>query len=126
MEQFKLSAANIAATLGDEVGASPEVKALKARLAELGSAALKTGEALALSAPGKPTNFGVGKADPFRVIADSLARVGGGGGFIQVGQTLEAKLLIQNNRYAAQTAENTAVLAGLASQRRPSSIVNQP
>lgn len=126
MDQFKASAATIAGTLAETIGDSQEVKILKARLVELGAAAGKTGEALALSAPGKPGNIGVGKADPFKVIADSLARVGGGGGFIQVGQTLEAKLLIQNNRYAAQTAENTAVLAGAATQRRSTSIVNQP
>ena len=93
---------------------SPETEARLLKLSEIMGNAQKRGEELAAGAQGKPGSPGVGKADPFRVIADSLARVGGGGGFIQVGQTLEAKLLIQNNRYAAQTAENTAVTAAAA------------
>lgn len=107
---------------------SPETDARLSKLQDLIANAQKRGEALNASAIGKPGSIGVGKADPFKVIADSLARVGGGGGFIQVGQTLEAKLLIQNNRYAEQTAENTAITARASQERtwRAPMLLNQP
>ncbi len=104
---------------------SAKTDAAISKLTDLLDAAKRRGEDLAAGAVGKPGSLGVGKADPFRVIADSLARVGGGGGFIQVGQTLEAKLLIQNNRYAAQTAENTRITAQAAATRKNTSLVPQ-
>lgn len=112
--------------LGSTLGTSPEAIALKARLSALGLAAAKTGEALAANAPGKPTGYVV-KADPFKVIADSLARIGGGGGFIQVGMTIEAKNSILIARASQQTAANTAIIANkLMTPTAPSTLSYQP
>jgi hypothetical protein len=110
MEQFKMSADSILGTLGETIGESQEIKTLKARLAGLGQAAEETGKTLSKNTPGKPGNIGVGKADPFKVIADSLARVGGGGGFVQTGQTLESKLLIQQLYYQREQLEQQKIL----------------
>ena len=58
----------------------------------------------------------LGKQDPFAVIASSMAKIGGGGAYIQTGMSAEARQLIKNgraaelgNEIAKQIAKNTSV-----------------
>lgn len=58
----------------------------------------------------------LGKQDPFAVIASSMAKIGGGGSYIQTGMSAEARQLIKNgraaelgNEIAKQIAKNTSV-----------------
>jgi len=111
-------------TVSSAIGDSPEAKLLKSNLLKLGAGALAAGQNLAASAAGKPFGI-VGKADPFKVIADSLASQGGGGGFVQVGQTLEAKKLIEISRYSQATAEATQAMARAGRSSQPGIVTQQ-
>lgn len=51
------------------------------------------------------------KADPYHVIADSLARVGGGGRYVRTGLSIAEKAALDSLRYQQQIATNTAILA---------------
>ena len=120
---FRTAFSSAMETVSMALGDSPEAKSLKSNLQKLAGAALAAGEKSSASASGKPFGI-VGKADPFKIIADSLASQGGGGGFVQVGQTLEAKKLIEISRYSQVTAEATQAMAR-AGRPQQLGVVNQ-
>jgi len=91
---IKMALSDAMSSLG-ELSDSPEARALKGQLAALASAAEKSGAALAKSAPEKLTGYAGMKADPYSVIADSMAKIGGGGGAMRVGMTIEEKQLFE-------------------------------
>jgi tetratricopeptide (TPR) repeat protein len=97
---------NILNTLSD----SPELQAAKAQLGELAGAAKKSGEAIAASTPDKLAAFTYGTGDPARAIADSLARVGGGGNSIISGQNIQEKQLFIQERTLQATIETNNLL----------------
>jgi len=63
------------------------------------------------------TNF---SGSSSRVIADSLAKIGGGGNFLRVGMSLQEKTQIDNLLANKQTAEATTALHALAKDKKPS------
>jgi len=86
------------------------------KLKELFEAAKKTGEGLNKNAQtnnnnaapaGVLTNF---TGSSSRVIADSLAKIGGGGNFLRVGMSLQEQQALQNLLANKQTAESTTAL----------------
>ena len=102
----------IMAILSKDLGDSPQARLARTHLAELGDAAFKAGGGLQ-GKDGKG-QMGTTKADPFKVIGDSLARIGGGGGALRVGMTIEAKNSIMIARATNQTAANTQIIADMA------------
>lgn len=82
---------------------------LKKTFSKLLSDATKAGNAI--NAATDFTNFGKNeeiKGDPAKIIADSFAKVGGGGGYIRQGQTLQEKQLTIQTR-SAKANEEVAV-----------------
>jgi hypothetical protein len=86
------------------------------RLKQLYEAAKKTGDELNKNAQtnnnnaapeGVLTNF---TGSSSRVIADSLAKIGGGGNFLRVGMSLQEQQALQNLLANKQTAESTSAL----------------
>jgi hypothetical protein len=84
------------------------------KLTELIAKAAHAGEAAANAAKPKltdPSSVQLEKPGPFKIIADSLAKIGGGGGYIRVSQSIHERMLMQNTRAieantAAQNAAN--------------------
>jgi len=72
-------------------------------------AANKTGASLATN-PGRMNPIFSEKADPFHVIADSLARVGGGGRYIQTGLGIAQKAALDTARNTKQMADYMKLL----------------
>lgn len=77
-------------------GLTTDPKEASDKLAELVAAALKTGEDFLTKGAGdqKKTKImteGLGSQDPYKVIASSMAKVGGGGGYMVQGMTIEAR-----------------------------------
>ena len=77
-------------------GLNTPIKEATGKLAELTAAALKTGEDFLTKGAGdqKKTKImteGLGSQDPYKVIASSMAKVGGGGGYMVQGMTIEAR-----------------------------------
>jgi hypothetical protein len=77
-------------------GLNTPIEAATGKLAELTAAALKTGEDFLTKGAGdqKKTKImteGLGAQDPYKVIASSMAKVGGGGGYMVQGMTIEAR-----------------------------------
>ena len=90
-------------------GVTTDSKEATGKLAELVSAALKTGEDFLTKGAGdqKKTKImteGLGSQDPYKVIASSMAKVGGGGGYMVQGMTIEARNQIKQLR--AQELQN--------------------
>ena len=110
--QFEVMAKNIKEAMGED---TPEAKVALAKLNALIASAKETGRELE-GKDGKG-NMGTTKADPFKVIGDSLARIGGGGGAIRVGMTIEAKNSILIARATKQAADNTKIMADAMSAK---------
>jgi len=77
-------------------GLTTDPKEASDKLAELTAAALKTGEAFLTKGAGDQSKVkimteGLGAQDPYKVIASSMAKVGGGGGYMVQGMTIEAR-----------------------------------
>jgi len=77
-------------------GVNTPIKTATAKLAELTAAAIKAGEDAIGKAAGpmkkdKIMTEGLGAQDPYKVIASSMAKVGGGGGYMVQGMTIEAR-----------------------------------
>jgi hypothetical protein len=80
------------------------------RLKELSDAALKTGEEFLKVGAGDQSKVkimteGLGSQDPYKVIASSMAKVGGGGGYMVQGMTIEARNQIKQLRATEMTNE---------------------
>lgn len=65
----------------------------------------------------------LGKQDPFAVIASSMAKIGGGGAYIQTGMSAEARQLIKNGRAAEKT--NEILTAGFIGLSKPNALTSQ-
>ena len=77
-------------------GVTTDPKEASDKLASLVKSALKTGEGFLTKGAGdqKKTKImteGLGSQDPYKVIASSMAKVGGGGGYMVQGMTIEAR-----------------------------------
>jgi len=77
-------------------GLTTDPKKASDKLAELTAAALKTGEAFLTKGAGDQSKVkimteGLGAQDPYKVIASSMAKVGGGGGYMVQGMTIQAR-----------------------------------
>lgn len=98
-------------------GLTTDPKKASDKLAELIAAALKTGEAFLTKGAGdqkktKIMTAGLGAQDPYKVIASSMAKVGGGGGYMVQGMTIEARDRIKQinaANLANEIAEKTRV-----------------
>ena len=80
------------------------------RLKELSDAALKTGEEFLKVGAGDQSKVkimteGLGSQDPYKVIASSMAKVGGGGGYMVQGMTIEARNQIKQLRATEMQTE---------------------
>lgn len=78
--------------------------------------ALKAGQALNGPLSGKPNPTFSETADPIHIIADSLARVGGGGRYVRTGLSIAEKAALDSLRYQKQTAENTKIFHDLVNK----------
>jgi hypothetical protein len=120
-EQLAKAAAQMATITGDllkELGAIKKAGLFdtsqdQAKLTELLSHAFTTGQKLADAAKPKladvlPGSLGV--IQPFHVIADSLARIGGGGGFLRAGLSIEAQARTQQLRATEEATRATNAL----------------
>ena len=94
------------------------------KLKELYDAAKKTGEELNKNAQtnnnnaapeGVLTNF---SGSSSRVIADSLAKIGGGGNYLRVGMSLQEQQALQNLLANKQTAESTSALLAVVKETK--------
>ena len=86
-------------------GLTTDPKEASDKLAELTAAALKTGQDFLTKGAGdqkktKLVTEGLGSQDPYKVIASSMAKVGGGGGYMVQGMTIEARNQIRQLRAA--------------------------
>jgi hypothetical protein len=112
LENAKIAVQNGVTALGDVfsyiVDKSPDLKQSLDKLYADLEAARKVGEATAASTPDKLAAFTYGTGDPARTIADSLARVGGGGNSIISGQNLQQKqVFLQERTLQAQLETNS-------------------
>ena len=85
----------------------------QAKLTELLSHAFTTGQKLADAAKPKLADVlpgSLGAIQPFHVIADSLARIGGGGGFLRAGLSIEAQARTQQLRATEEATRATNAL----------------
>lgn len=83
------------------------------KLSSLISKAIKSGSELAPSTDKKNPLFSE-TADPIHVIADSLARVGGGGRYVRTGLSIAEKAALDSLRFQKQIADNTLIIAASA------------
>lgn len=98
-------------------GLNTPIKEATGKLAELTAAAIKAGEDAIGKAAGpmkkdKIMTAGLGAQDPYKVIASSMAKVGGGGGYMVQGMTIEARDRIKQinaANLANEIAEKTRV-----------------
>jgi len=65
----------------------------------------------------------LGKQDPFAVISSSMAKIGGGGNYIQTGMSAEARQLIKNGKAAEKT--NEILTAGFIGLSKPNTLTSQ-
>jgi len=77
-------------------GLNTPIEAATGKLAELTAAALKTGEDFLTKGAGsqkkdKMMTEGLGAQEPYKVIASSMAKIGGGGGYMVQGMSIEAR-----------------------------------
>lgn len=84
-------------------GVTTDPKEASDKLASLVKSALKTGEDFLTKGAGnqskaKTTPEAFGAQDPYKVIASSMAKVGGGGGYMVQGMTIEARNQIKQIR----------------------------
>ena len=84
-------------------GLTTDPKGASDKLASLIEAALKAGEDYITKGAGnqskaKTTPEAFGAQDPYKVIASSMAKVGGGGGYMVQGMTIEARTSIKKLR----------------------------
>jgi len=85
-------------------GITTETSQARKDLAEALAAGKKTGDAIVeagvkVAGPKFQLNqAGLGKQEPYKVIADSLAKVGGGGGFIRQSMSIEAREAIKHTK----------------------------
>ena len=85
----------------------------ESRLKDILSRAFATGQELADKTKSKLPDVlagSTGAVSPYAVIADSLAKIGGGGGFLRTGQSIQAKAQMENTR---ATEENTRATGAL-------------
>jgi hypothetical protein len=88
-------------------GLTTETSVAKVELAAAIASAEKTGKALVESGVGKAgkkfevNQAAIGTQEPYKVIADSLAKVGGGGGFISSSMSIEAREAVKANQARA-------------------------
>jgi len=102
-------------------GFSKEGREASDKLAKVLDKGMLTGKGVITDAAGdrdkaKINYQALGKQDPFAVISSSMAKIGGGGNYIQTGMSAEARQLIKNgraaelgNEIAKQIAKNTSV-----------------
>lgn len=102
-------------------GFSKEGKEASDKLAKVLDKGMLAGKGVITDAAGdrdkaKINYQALGKQDPFAVISSSMAKIGGGGNYIQTGMSAEARQLIKNgraaelgNEIAKQIAKNTSV-----------------
>ena len=91
-------------------GLTTDPKVASDKLAELVAAALKAGDDYITKGAGnqskaKTTPEAFGAQDPYKVIASSMAKVGGGGGYMVQGMTIEARNQIKQLRTQEFTNE---------------------
>ena len=85
-------------------GLTTETSVARVELAAAIASAEKTGKALVESGVGKAgkkfevNQAALGTQEPYKVIADSLAKVGGGGGFISSSMSIEAREAMKANQ----------------------------
>lgn len=85
-------------------GLTTETSVARVELAAAIASAEKTGKALVESGVGKAgkkfevNQAALGTQEPYKVIADSLAKVGGGGGFISSSMSIEAREALKANQ----------------------------
>jgi len=94
-------------------GLTTDPKEASDKLAELTAAALKTGEAFLTKGAGDQSKVkimteGLGAQDPYKVIASSMAKVGGGGGYMVQGMTIEARFAMR--KLAQQVITNELIV----------------
>jgi hypothetical protein len=94
-------------------GVNTPIEAATGKLAELTTAALKTGEDFLTKGAGdqkktKMMTEGLGAQDPYKVIASSMAKVGGGGGYMVQGMTIEARFAMR--KLAQQVITNELIV----------------
>jgi hypothetical protein len=91
-------------------GLTTPTEEARKELAQLTSAAQKTGEEFLKVGAGDQSKVklmteGLGSQDPYKVIASSMAKVGGGGGYMVQGMTIEARNQIKMIRQQEFTNE---------------------
>ena len=94
-------------------GLNTPIKEATGKLAELTAAAIKSGEDAIGKAAGpmkkdKIMTAGLGAQDPYKVIASSMAKVGGGGGYMVQGMTIEARFAMR--KLAQQVITNELIV----------------
>jgi hypothetical protein len=100
----------------DNSGLKSEFKKLLAGGFQAGSEMISVAGSNSAAPAGVLTNF---SGSSSRVIADSLAKIGGGGNFLRVGMSLQEKTQIDNLLANKQTAEATTALHALAKDKKP-------
>lgn len=100
----------------DNSGLKSELKELLVGGFQAGSEMISVAGSNNAAPAGVLTNF---SGSSSRVIADSLAKIGGGGNFLRVGMSLQEKTQIDNLLANKQTAEATTALHALAKDKKP-------
>jgi len=126
-EEFDDAVAGIKATFSNDDrpgGSIFDTEKDKAGLADLIAKGFVTGQKaidVVDSSNNKATAGTIGKfqSDPSRAIADSLARVGGGGNYIVAGQSLAQKQLMATERGAKASEEIAAAVTTRGGSPRP-------
>jgi len=93
-------------------GLNTPIEEATGKLAELTAAAIKAGEDAIGKAAGpmkkdKIMTEGLGAQDPYKVIASSMAKIGGGGGYMVQGMTIEARFAMR--KLAQQVITNELI-----------------
>ena len=109
-------------------GFSKEGKEASDKLAKVLDKGMLTGKGVITEEAGdrskaKINYQALGKQDPFAVIASSMAKIGGGGAYIQTGMSAEARQLIKNGRAAEKT--NEILTAGFIGLSKPNALTSQ-
>jgi hypothetical protein len=109
-------------------GFSKDGKEASDKLAKVLDKGMLTGKGVITDAAGdrdkaKINYQALGKQDPFAVISSSMAKIGGGGNYIQTGMSAEARQLIKNGRAAEKT--NEILTAGFIGLSKPNTLTSQ-
>jgi len=112
---------------GYKKGSVFDTKADSAHLAELLAKGLTKGKAMEIISREKHAKDEKGSksvltsfsASPFKVVADSLAKVGGGGGYLRVGQTLAEKTAMQQLMALKQSNKTSEAILQETKKNRP-------